>query len=507
MNMTPSFPAIDADLPVLLRQLKAQQQAGSAAGAVAILQALGAARWIAPSTLIGAVLIGGVELAQLLLTAHAPAATAAQRAEALRLALAGFVETGAAPGHADALARWLSEGLDLALDGASLPDRLRVEFLAHHGGAEQLPEVVQLALRQLQWAPALAALTRLREGQQGQVHRQLHGLGAMCLHHLGRYEEASRWAAEGLGPDARLLAIPPVREESELLRRWGGAGKPVVTILCTTYNHERYVDEAMRGFLSQDCDHPFEIVVHDDASTDRTAELIRGWQRRYPNLIRPILQTENQKSKGGMRHFHLALAQARGEFIAICEGDDFWTDPGKLQRQVSFLIEHPQFSCSAHNYRLFTESTLEVRPWSELGRDFIVTQEQMMSNQVLIWGLTLVFRNSFSALPPERFQAAFGDQLLVSYLGTLGPCAYLETLMGAVRRVNAFSSWMPLPDAEKERRRVQTWLAIAQMQQRLGNSGAARELRAKVQASALDPAIKAELLAQASRHRAPAESF
>src|SRR5204862_3633855 len=105
----------------------------------------------------------------------------------------------------------------------------------------------------------------------------------------------------------------------------------------TTYNHERYIDNAIRGFLSQDCAYPFEILIHDDASTDRTQDVIRHWQQRYPQLIKPVLQTENQKSKG-VRPFELLLAKARGDYVATCEGDDFWVDPAKLQRQVGYLI-------------------------------------------------------------------------------------------------------------------------------------------------------------------------
>ncbi len=499
--MTP----VGADLPGLLRRLQAALASQDAAAAAASLQAIGPERLIQAPTLVGAAALGGVSLAHALMQAHAPAANLEQRTEALRLALAGLIEAGPnAPAmQGEQIALWLTDSFGLDGDPATLLDRLRVAFLAAHGSIEQLPEVLRQCLSLQQWAPALQALERTRAALGPALPRASYGLAGHCLHHLGRYEEANRWVEEGLGADALLLTPPPVRTEVELLRRWGGPGrKPMVSVLCHTYNHERYIDTTIQGFLSQDCGHPFEIVIHDDASTDGTAERIRDWQRRYPTLIRPILQAENQMSRGIMRPFHLAMAQARGDFVALCEGDDYWIDPLKLQRQVSFLIDNPEYSCSVHNYHLLDEATLQVRPWSSVGRDFVVTQEQMRSNQMLLWMLTMVFRNSFVELPPEHELTAFGDQLLVSYLGTQGPCAYLETMLAAVRRVNPYSSWMPLPDAEKERRRVQTWIANETMQRRLGHPQSADELQARVAASSLDPAAKEALYDKARQWQA-----
>ena len=340
---------------------------------------------------------------------------------------------------------------------------------------------------------------RVRQGLGDKTPRDTSGMAAMCLHRLGRYAEADAWVNEGLGSDRQRLAIPPVHSQKELLRRWGRHARdarPVISIICTTYNHERYIDSTIRGFLSQDCPYPFEILIHDDASTDRTPDVVRHWQQRYPALIKPLLQTVNQKSQG-VHPFELLLARARGYYVATCEGDDYWIDPGKLQRQVSFLMAHPDVSCSAHNYYHFIETSLVVRPWSKIGRDCFISQRQLMATQFLLWLPTLVFRKSFSALPPERALAAFGDQFLTSWLGTLGRCAYFDSLMGAVRRENEFSSWSPLPGREKERRRVKTWVAMLRMHERLGQQQAVEDLKAKIDASSLDAPTKAQLLAAA----------
>ena len=188
--------------------------------------------------------------------------------------------------------------------------------------------------------------------------------------------------------------------------------------------------------------------------------------------------------------------------MATCEGDDFWVDARKLQRQVGFLQANPDFSCTAHNYYHYLESALTVKPWSRVGRNFVLSRRQLMGLVTLPWLPTLVFRRSFSALPPERGLAAIGDQFLTSYLGTQGRCMYFETMHAAVRRENEFSIWSPLPKAEKERRRVKTWAALVRLHERLGNSEAVADLMAKIAASPMDAPGKNALL-DASRSLQP----
>jgi glycosyltransferase involved in cell wall biosynthesis len=490
-----TLPPIDTDLPGLLQTLQAQVQAGDTAGQRATLDLIGPARTAAPVTLVGALCIGGVGLARQLVAGPDDALDAEGRTALVLHAFAALVEPPAdAPAdHEHALAQALIDGFGLDASAASLLDTVRAAFLIDEAPLSEVPQAVMAAMRHQQWDLALRGLTRVRHSLQDATPRDTCGLAAMCLHKLGRFAEADQWMLEGLGDDAKLLHIGAVRSEKDLLRRWGHAKTPVISIICTTYNHERYIDSAIRGFLSQDCSHPFEILIHDDASTDRTQDVIRRWQAQYPRLIKPLLQTENQKSRG-VHPFELLLARARGSYVATCEGDDFWIDPSKLQRQVSYLMAHPDVSCSAHNYVHFVETTLTVKPWTRIGKDFFVSQRQLMAAQVLLWMPTLVFRKSFSALPPERALAAFGDQFLTSYLGTLGRCAYFETLLGAVRRENEFSSWSPLPNREKERRRVKTWTAMLRLQERLGNAQAVSDLLAKIQASPLDAALKASIV-------------
>lgn len=117
-----------------------------------------------------------------------------------------------------------------------------------------------------------------------------------------------------------------------------------VSVICNVYNHEKYVRDALEGFVSQKTNFPYEVLVHDDASTDNSAEIIREYERKHPDIIKPVYQQENQYSRGIgiMRNFQ--LPRVKGKYIALCEGDDYWTDPLKLQKQFDFMEKNPSYS-------------------------------------------------------------------------------------------------------------------------------------------------------------------
>ena len=114
----------------------------------------------------------------------------------------------------------------------------------------------------------------------------------------------------------------------------GSKIKPIVSVVYTTFNHEAYVDSALKSFIEQETNFQYEIIIHDDCSTDGTAAIIQTYEQRYPQKIHAIYQKENQWSKGKYPAFYFALLVARGKYIAFCDGDDKWLSPIKLQRQV-----------------------------------------------------------------------------------------------------------------------------------------------------------------------------
>lgn len=136
----------------------------------------------------------------------------------------------------------------------------------------------------------------------------------------------------------------------------------LVSISCITYNHEPYIADAIESFLMQKTNFKYEILIHDDASTDRTAEIIKKYQKKYPDIIKPIYQTENQYSKG-IKVGILNHERAIGKYIAICEGDDYWTDPHKLQKQVDYMESHSECSMCFHDSILVDEDKSYLGPF------------------------------------------------------------------------------------------------------------------------------------------------
>lgn len=111
----------------------------------------------------------------------------------------------------------------------------------------------------------------------------------------------------------------------------------LVSVICEVYNHEPYLRECLEGFVMQQTNFLYEILIHDDASTDGSVAIIREYEQKYPNLFKPIYQKENQYSKGVSIWRDIQIPRAQGKYIAICEGDDYWTDSLKLQKQVDIL--------------------------------------------------------------------------------------------------------------------------------------------------------------------------
>ena len=123
----------------------------------------------------------------------------------------------------------------------------------------------------------------------------------------------------------------------------------MVSIHCLAYNHEKYIAQALDSFLKQKTNFRFEVLLHEDASTDNTANIVREYERRYPDIIKPIYQTENQYSQHVNIWKKYQLPRIKGKYIALCEGDDYWIDPYKLQKQVDYMETHPECTLTFHN--------------------------------------------------------------------------------------------------------------------------------------------------------------
>lgn len=166
---------------------------------------------------------------------------------------------------------------------------------------------------------------------------------------------------------------------------------PVVSVCCITYNQESYITQAIEGFLMQKTDFPIEIIIHDDASTDKTAQIVKQYAEKYPELITPIFQTENQYSKGGAGILNrFVFPKVRGRYIAICEGDDYWTDPLKLQKQVDFLEANEDYGL------VYTDAVIYIQESHTFDKPFSSYYEEIPSSGNIFHHLLL--RNCIQTL-------------------------------------------------------------------------------------------------------------
>ncbi|WP_223634453.1 glycosyltransferase family 2 protein [Planococcus sp. 4-30] len=218
--------------------------------------------------------------------------------------------------------------------------------------------------------------------------------------------------------------------------------KPLVSIVCTSYNHGDYLAEAIESFLMQKTDFDVEILIYDDASTDHGPQVIKYYENKYPSLIKPIYQTQNQYSKG-VRVELFNHNRAKGKYIAVCEGDDYWTDPCKLQKQVDYMEEHPACSMTVHAAdRVLSDKKKilsTVRP--EQGNAIFSVERVIEGGGDLVATNSMVYsKEKVLELAPFYLNAVVGDYPLVILAALHGTVDYLDANMSAYR-VGVKGSW------------------------------------------------------------------
>lgn len=203
-----------------------------------------------------------------------------------------------------------------------------------------------------------------------------------------------------------------------------------LSVLVITYNHERYIAQALESILSQKTGFDYEIVIGEDCSTDRTRTILLDYQRKYPERIKLLLAEENS---GATRNFIRTYEACRGEYVALLEGDDLWTSPDKLQEQVDFLDNHAGFVMCFTNSRIVNENGDIIK------EDRLESRAKNLSQSDIISGLvpptnTVVFRNHVLTEIPEIFYtAANGDMFFFSMLTGYGDAGYIDKNTGNYR--------------------------------------------------------------------------
>lgn len=218
--------------------------------------------------------------------------------------------------------------------------------------------------------------------------------------------------------------------------------EPLVTIICLTYNQEEYVRDCIEGFLSQQTSFPFEVLIYDDASTDSTPDIIKQYVSRYPEIIKPTFYEKNNYSQGlGYVGLYTGIREARGKYVAYCEGDDYWCDSNKLQKQVLVLESNPQYMICAHE-TLFVNEQCPGRGgqlFSQYTKNlFISTSRRKYSFENSLTGnifhiSSLMYRNKPLILPSWISRISACDMVLYMLLAQDGDMFVLPDVMSVYR--------------------------------------------------------------------------
>lgn len=226
--------------------------------------------------------------------------------------------------------------------------------------------------------------------------------------------------------------------EKEIMSSWKNT-EPVVTIVCITFNQSSYIRDAMDGFLKQKTQYPFLIAVHDDCSTDGTLQILEEYEKRYPHIVVIYKESENQYSKGRKVFCDIMLPLVKTPFVAVCEGDDYWIDPDKLESQIRYLKNHDSCALVVHGHNKLLPNGNQILCTIEKERD--ITSEEIIENRISIATNTYVFRNGLVNLTSNIFTSSpVGDIPLRIMLSLEGSVHYFIQPM-SVYRVNARNSW------------------------------------------------------------------
>jgi len=242
----------------------------------------------------------------------------------------------------------------------------------------------------------------------------------------------------------------------------------IVSVCTITYKHASFIKDTIEGVLLQEVNFPIEFIIADDNSPDDTAEIVKHYQENHPKG-HWINYTKHDDNKGMMENFIWALKECKGKYIALCEGDDYWTDPLKLQQQVDFLESNADYVACFHDAMVINEKELVIREnkFSKINlHDY--NFEALKSGRV-IPTLTNVFRNVIADIPEEFSQSGLGDKFLSSFLGNYGNAKYLKGIKPAVYRVGNHGIWSQQNYVSKKKLNLMTVYQLWRYYDRMGD--------------------------------------
>ena len=223
--------------------------------------------------------------------------------------------------------------------------------------------------------------------------------------------------------------------------------KIMVSVMCTAFNHGEYIRQALEGMVNQQTDFDYEILINDDVSTDNTADIIREFEAKYPEKVRAFFPEKNLYSQNIDVYYHSFFPNARGKYVAFCEGDDYWTDMTKLQRQVDFLESHPDYSACVHNTMLrYCAGNHEDEPLIKREGERDVEFEDILPGMNNAWHTSsLMAKTELLKNPPDYYYVAcdygFGDYPYGIWLRFNGPVHFIDRCMSVYRINSNVGSW------------------------------------------------------------------
>jgi glycosyltransferase involved in cell wall biosynthesis len=231
-----------------------------------------------------------------------------------------------------------------------------------------------------------------------------------------------------------------------------------VSVLLTTYNHEKWVAQAIESVLMQQTNFDYEIVIMEDASTDGTRDIAVDYQRRYPEKIRLIL---SEKNKCDNTNFMTAWRTSRSEYVAVLDGDDYWVSDHKLQKQADYLDTHPGFAVCFHNVTGFSEATKRML-WNYNPPDQkeVSTLEDLWAGNFIAGCSPMLRGGVFGELPEWYATAQWGDWPLLILAAQHGKIGYIDEVMGAYR-VHDRGYWSGLSTFEKVAESIKFYYALS----------------------------------------------
>ena len=213
-----------------------------------------------------------------------------------------------------------------------------------------------------------------------------------------------------------------------------------VSVVCDAYNHEKYIAQCLDGIVMQKTSFAFEVLVHDDASTDKTADIIREYEKKYPELIKPVYQTVNQYTRGGTEQFQ--YPRVKGKYIAMCEGDDYWTDPMKLQKQYDAMEANPHVDICTHRAIQWDERQGKILQYiAPRDADGVIPVEDViLGGGGYVATNSILYRAELERNRPPFRQMTYMDYFVQIQGSLRGGMLYLDDCMSVYRFMTA-GSW------------------------------------------------------------------